>query len=453
MLLSLVFADGAFAASGLTGPEQLFRLRVPEGLNQQELPIKDSMTGVPIFRRLERTVHGVGVSPSAAATDNWLRERLATLGAVTGFALPVGPYCFRRGNGEALDNSSMSLLPSDGEDGVADCTRSYKRFPAQSYLTACELGHFSAQLSLTIHHSGHAGDLPWPGSADCNNEGCEWDDAIHRSTPAQTSQRQPTGGGEAASRGQAAFKDAEQLGKADSRQLRHHHADERDEDLREVPADLPTAPEQGKGGPQGADGPGQASYGKRRPLADIDSQLNGSPVRPEEKTAFEAESQAHLSEERRRAFTALFTFTTSEPAEECQRRADAVNAVTVLSRRQELPMRKASRIRQTYSTGDIKKLDGEADPATEPKVGLETFPIECLPMQCIFCLGQSELPLEHRKKTFRNHDGLKRHFHRKHLRHHPDGEPIDCPHPECNARLCNKAHLQNHAATVHKTLT
>jgi len=197
----------------------------------------------------------------------------------------------------------------------------------------------------------------------------------------------------------------------------------------------------------------KASYGKRRPLADIDSQLNGSPVRPEEKTAFEAESQAHLSEERRRAFTALFTFTTSEPAEECQRRADAVHAVTVLSRRQELPMRKASRIRQTYSTGDIKKLDGEADPATEPKVGLETFPIECLPMQCIFCLGQSELPLEHRKKTFRNHDGLKRHFHRKHLRHHPDGEPIDCPHPECNARLCNKAHLQNHAATVHKTLT
>ena len=38
MLLSLLFADGAFAASGLTGPEQLFRLRVPDGLNQQELP-------------------------------------------------------------------------------------------------------------------------------------------------------------------------------------------------------------------------------------------------------------------------------------------------------------------------------------------------------------------------------------------------------------------------------
>ena len=33
MLLSLVFADEAFAATALRGPEQFFRLRVPEGLN------------------------------------------------------------------------------------------------------------------------------------------------------------------------------------------------------------------------------------------------------------------------------------------------------------------------------------------------------------------------------------------------------------------------------------
>lgn len=110
MLLSLVFADQAFDAPGLTGPEQLFRLRVPPGLNQQELPIKEEMTGVPLFRRLESTVHGLRVSAAAAATDNWLRGRLASLGAVTGFELPVGPYCFRRGNGEALDSSSTSSI-------------------------------------------------------------------------------------------------------------------------------------------------------------------------------------------------------------------------------------------------------------------------------------------------------------------------------------------------------
>ena len=107
LLLSLVFADEAFAAPGLDGPEQLFQLRVPAGLNQQPLPIKESKFGVPLFRRLEASVHGVRVSPNVAATDSWLRETMAKVGIVTGFELPVKPYCFRRGNGEALDSSSM----------------------------------------------------------------------------------------------------------------------------------------------------------------------------------------------------------------------------------------------------------------------------------------------------------------------------------------------------------
>ena len=98
MLLSLVFSDQAFAAPDLTGPEQLFCLRVPPGSNQQELPIpiKDTMAEVRLFRRLESTVRGLQVSPVATMPDNWLRESMGKLGAVTGFELPVGPYCFRR---------------------------------------------------------------------------------------------------------------------------------------------------------------------------------------------------------------------------------------------------------------------------------------------------------------------------------------------------------------------
>ena len=106
-------------STGSYSPEQLFRLRVPGGLNQQELPIKDSMKGVPLFRRLESTVHGLRISPVAAATHNWLRERVAMLGVVTGFELPVGPYCFRGGNGEALDSSSGCLnqiAPTKNQD-------------------------------------------------------------------------------------------------------------------------------------------------------------------------------------------------------------------------------------------------------------------------------------------------------------------------------------------------
>jgi hypothetical protein len=114
MLLSLAFADEAFASTDLTGPEELFRLRVLPDSGEQRLPIKDEMAEVPLFRRLERTVQGFQVSEDAGATDTWLRESMAKLGAITGFELPVGPYCFRRGAGEALDNSSASPIRWDG---------------------------------------------------------------------------------------------------------------------------------------------------------------------------------------------------------------------------------------------------------------------------------------------------------------------------------------------------
>ena len=197
----------------------------------------------------------------------------------------------------------------------------------------------------------------------------------------------------------------------------------------------------------------KATYGKRQPLADIENQLNGKMVGPEENAASEGERQLHLSEERRRAFVALFTFVPSEPAEACRRRADAISAVTALSRCQEAPVRKACRTKQTDCAGDVPKPDSETKSETKLKLGLETFPIECLPTQCIFCLGRRDLSLEKCRKAFRNHDGLKRHFQRKHLRHYPNGKPIDCPHPECDAKLLYKEHLQNHAATVHKTIT
>ena len=104
MLLSLMFADKVF--DELTEPDQLFRLKVTLGLHEQRLPIKEEWQQVPIFRRLKNEAAGVVVSPDSAATATWLRDKLKALGRATGFYLPVGPYCFRRGAGEAFDSSS-----------------------------------------------------------------------------------------------------------------------------------------------------------------------------------------------------------------------------------------------------------------------------------------------------------------------------------------------------------
>ena len=105
-LLALIFADHAFAASELTSPEHLFRLRIPAGQKQLPLPLKEEMKAVPLFRRCKSTVHGVQISDEEALADSTLRPQMITLGSITGMELPTGPYTFRRGNGEALDNSS-----------------------------------------------------------------------------------------------------------------------------------------------------------------------------------------------------------------------------------------------------------------------------------------------------------------------------------------------------------
>ena len=112
-LLALIFADQAFKSPELRSPEELFRLRINPGQNQQEVPLKQQLDNTPVFRRSERTVYGIQISSQDALPDSCLRSRMIKLGRVTGMELPTGPYTFRRGAGEALDASSKlsNLIP------------------------------------------------------------------------------------------------------------------------------------------------------------------------------------------------------------------------------------------------------------------------------------------------------------------------------------------------------
>ena len=105
-MLALLFADQAFAASSLTSPEQLFRLRIAPGQKQLLLPLKEEMAERPLFRRCRNTARNVQISEEEPLADTTLRPQMTNLGTITGMELPTGPYTFRRGNGQALDNSS-----------------------------------------------------------------------------------------------------------------------------------------------------------------------------------------------------------------------------------------------------------------------------------------------------------------------------------------------------------
>ncbi len=184
-------------------------------------------------------------------------------------------------------------------------------------------------------------------------------------------------------------------------------------------------------------------YKKEQPVIDIQHQLKGLPVAVEESL----QAAEYVFAERVQAIDAIFTFATSSTEEECQRRAAAINALIALCKKQEsqgFRRRKA----------DIKAREEQTSPSVSLPPNLsETLPVECKATQCIFCLGNEELSAADRLKTFVSRGDLKKHFHRKHLRHHPDHQPIACPHPRCKATLKGKMHLQNHAEMAHKTPT
>ena len=182
-------------------------------------------------------------------------------------------------------------------------------------------------------------------------------------------------------------------------------------------------------------------YKKEQPVIDIQRQLKGLPI-AEQEALHAAE---YVFEERVHAIDALFTFATSSTEEECQRRVLAINALIALCKKQEsqgFRRRKA----------DVKVKEKQTSISPPPNMS-ETLPIECKATQCIFCLGNEDLSAADRLKAFASRGDLKKHFHRKHLRHHPYGQPIACPHPRCDVILNSTMHLQNHAEVVHKTPT
>ncbi len=189
----------------------------------------------------------------------------------------------------------------------------------------------------------------------------------------------------------------------------------------------------------------KARYKREQPVIDIQRQLKGLPLVELET----AKAEDYVFEERVRVIDTLLTFVTSSPEEECKRRVEAINPLTALCRLQEGKRPRRSKLSASVIKERHLTLPSVLDPASLS----DSIPIECEPTQCIFCLGCEALPTETRLKSFHSRGDLKKHFHRKHLRHHQDGHLIACPHPRCQDVLTSTMYLQNHAELVHKTPT
>lgn len=89
------------------------------------------------------------------------------------------------------------------------------------------------------------------------------------------------------------------------------------------------------------------------------------------------------------------------------------------------------------------------EPSIEGSVDLDLFPMQCPSYQCLFCLGNINLPTKARTHGYSQSSSLKRHVNNLHLEHHDPKQEFACPHPTCNQLLSGTEHFKNHAFMVH----
>jgi hypothetical protein len=89
-------------------------------------------------------------------------------------------------------------------------------------------------------------------------------------------------------------------------------------------------------------------------------------------------------------------FATRDQVEECARRSEAMNAVTTLYRLQRPRVRRACRGKQVILEPAV---EGNTRNGAKTVEAAKPIPIQCLPTQCIFCLGNIDL-------AFHRRDGL-----------------------------------------------
>ncbi|TPX21785.1 hypothetical protein DIZ76_015748 [Coccidioides immitis] len=101
----------------------------------------------------------------------------------------------------------------------------------------------------------------------------------------------------------------------------------------------------------------------------------------------------------------------------------------------------------------VSSADSGVDIAFDGIIDADTFPISCPGTQCLFCLGDSQLPHSARIYSFSRPDHLRRHVQDCHLRYLDPDARLWCPHPSCPDVLDGVENFQGHALIVHNVYT
>lgn len=96
-----MFADNVFSIPDLT-PERLFQLDIRPECNSLDVPIKEEMANLCVFRQYKRTATKRIISNERLPYST-LKTHMKDVGEITGFKDVARPYCLRYGAANAFD--------------------------------------------------------------------------------------------------------------------------------------------------------------------------------------------------------------------------------------------------------------------------------------------------------------------------------------------------------------
>ncbi|OJD10206.1 hypothetical protein ACJ73_09890, partial [Blastomyces percursus] len=381
--LALALADDAFDAKGINSVEDVLRIRVMAPRNSLHLKWKPNMLNIPVFRRAVHTAEGIRISPDKALPYDTFNQFLQRLGRNAGFEHKLTPYCIRRGTANAVDSEyCISTL-------FIDCVLT---FPCPAVATASErnqiMGHSRADIFERYYIS-----MKVKRDVQSAYLGCPARESIIQAVGRFSLTRDPRAPKELSNEQKDAIERDPRLIKLCGQQCSLHKLMERKHgslskakgtELHRQYTELGDTIRAEKQAlhREAFDGMRQEFFATIDTI-EIERQLLGLPVSEELKMDDEDNVQFVFKE---RARLARNLFRSSDCRIEDQhglyvRRVQTIQDwVTLCS------LREGSRKRKVSST------DFGTDFAPDGIIDADTFPITCPGTQCLFCLGDSQLP-------------------------------------------------------------
>ncbi|KAE8374982.1 hypothetical protein BDV26DRAFT_268992 [Aspergillus bertholletiae] len=479
-LLGMLFRIRAFKNFSTEGPvmdcpENLYSLRVLEGLGEQELKLKDEILDRFVFCQAVREADGFRIALEERLTDGFLRYRMKRGGEITGFEQITKPYGLRYGAAKAFNDSpdvtnelqnvmlqhaSIDTFVKHYSVGIhVDAQAIVRGLPAQKQLL-----RFAASMSRSI-------DPRRPYKLD--DTSCVNEIPRVRTLRQQVQERKHI-----RDKTKQAYETAEQnFQRQFGGSLQTKMETELSHSARRALQDVKKREKEYMRGNKRYNRAHRVfrnewqrqrnhlvrenlkRYKNEQPVIDSERQLSGKLV--DEEVMGALERTGYMTPQLMTLIDTILTMPGATIEQEYRRRISAINAVIAVcdaeegspTRRAEVAQNQKRRAIDALPSPPSTKRQECPSPDNREPAFCQALASVCIkspserPEMCFLCLGNPRLPAQERLKKYSTTGSLSRHFVDCHVKLYPREMRVWCN--VCNEELKHKSHLMSHAEAAH----